>query len=225
MRLAVLARNNEELLAGLNSFVHDGDSPRVHHARRRRTTPVAGIPGQSSPRPANTGTWRTWRDCGQRHGRRLEPLWPGTRPLPVTLPPYPFARQRYWIPLAEEPEPALSPSETVESGAALSANEPPEDSAPSRLAIERELRSLATRFLLVPEQEIDVDTELVLLGFDSISLVQLVGELLDTYEIDVDEVVDAVLSGHLSLAALADYVEGASTAGRVPATKPEQDER
>jgi acyl transferase domain-containing protein len=226
VRLAVLARSTEEVLAGLRSYLHGDDVPRVCHGT---AVPHHDDGGNSKPVVAET------REYGElAHLARLwiqgsvvdwRPLWPGPRPFPVTLPRYPFAKKRYWIPLAHDPGPAPSPSVTVASGAAPSDRAPTEEPAPSRLAIERELRSLATRFLRVPEEEIDVDMDLVTLGFDSISLIQLVGDLQDTYEIDLDEAVDAVLSGHLSLAALADHVEGATAAGHVPATMPELGER
>lgn len=228
VRLTVLARNTEEVLAGLRSFVRGDDAPRVCHGT---AVPHHADGGNREPVVAGSREYRELAHLARlwTQGSVIDwsPLWPGPRPFPVTLPRYPFAKQRYWIPIAQElePVPSPSPSVTVASGAAPSDRAPTEEPASSRLAIERELRSLATRFLRVPEREIDVDMDLVMLGFDSISLVQLVGELLDTYEIDLDEAVDAVLSDHLSLTALADHVERATAAGHVPATEPELGER
>lgn len=226
VRLAVLARSTEEVLAGLRSFVRGDDVPRVCHGT---AVPHRADGGNAEPVVARTREYRELAHLARlwTHGSVVDwsPLWPGPRPFPVTLPRYPFEKKRYWLPFAQDPDPVPSPSVTMASGVAPSDRAPTEEPAPSRLAIERELRGLATRFLRVPEREIDVDVDLVTLGFDSISLVQLVGDLLHTYEIDLDEAVDAVLSDHLSLAGLADHVERATAAGRVPATTPELGER
>ncbi|GIE32342.1 hypothetical protein Ait01nite_053870 [Actinoplanes italicus] len=226
VRLAVLGRNIEEVLAGLRSFQHGDDVPRVCHGT---AVPQHAGGGNSEPVVAQTREYRELARLARlwTQGSVVDwsPVWPGPRPFPVTLPRYPFAKKPYWIPLAQDPEPVPSPSVTVASDAASSDRAPTEKPVPSRLSIEQELRSLATRFLRVPESEIDVDLDLVMLGFDSIALIQLVGDLQDTYEIDLDEAVDAVLSDHLSLAGLADHVERATAAGHVPATMPELGER
>jgi acyl carrier protein len=123
------------------------------------------------------------------------------------MPPYPFTRKRYWIPAEDHPEPAPAQPELTQADERATGRAPAAEPAALRLAVERELRRIATRFLQVAEQEVDADTDLLELGFDSMSLVQLVGELVENYEVDIDETVDAVLFEHLSLAALADHVE------------------
>jgi acyl transferase domain-containing protein len=208
VRLAVLASTNEELRSGLHAFLDDRASPRVcygtaapGHALDKDAVPVIAATRQRGHLPELARMWT--------QGALVDwtPLWPDPRPLPVALPPYPFARKRYWIPAEDQRESASAQAGPAQPDEQVGGRAPASAPAPLRLTIERELRSIATRFLRVAEQEVDADTDLVELGFDSISLVQLVGELVEEYEIDVDAAVDAVLFEHLSLGALAGHIE------------------
>jgi acyl transferase domain-containing protein len=219
VRLAVLARNNEELRSGLRAFLDESASPRVCSG----TATAGNAPGKDAvPVTAATREFQHLQRLARLwiQGTPVDwtSLWPGPRPLPVAMPPYPFARKRYWIPAEDQPEPIPpqpepAPPQAQPAPPQLQPAEPaasPASSAapvPLRLAIERELCRIATRFLQVAEQEVDTDTDLVELGFDSMSLIQLVGELVEKYDIDLDAAVDAVLLEHLSLTALAGYVE------------------
>jgi acyl transferase domain-containing protein len=208
VRLAVLARNNKELQSGLHAFLHESASPRVCYG--------TAASGDAPDRDAVPVTVATRQFQHLLHVARLwtqgtpvdwTPLWPGPRRLPVTMPSYPFARKRYWIPAEDQREPAPSETELAQPGEQGTSRAPSAAPAPMRLAIERELCRIATRFLQVAEQEVDTDTDLIELGFDSMSLIQLVGELVEKYETDIDAAVDAVLLEHLSLTALAGYIE------------------
>ncbi|MBM7494186.1 acyl transferase domain-containing protein/enoyl-CoA hydratase/carnithine racemase/pimeloyl-ACP methyl ester carboxylesterase/tryptophanase/acyl carrier protein [Micromonospora luteifusca] len=65
------------------------------------------------------------------------------------------------------------------------------------------LRDLAASFLLVDAKDVDIDTELMDLGFDSISMSQLTEQINRIYDL---EILPTVLFEHPTLAALAGYL-------------------
>lgn len=229
VRLAVVADGVDELLAGLTSFLCGEPAPTVCQGTvAPDDVNVLSLDGEEGAAYLAALTMnrrllslaRLWTQGAPVDWSRL---WPGPRPARVPLPAYPFDRKHYWVGAMEEPlvptdltpdggtpartaaTPAVSelpapanPAEAPEAGVAE------EQPSPLRLAIERELRLIATAYLLVDEPEVDMDTDLLDLGFDSISLVGLIGQLCDTYGVDVDAV---IVFDHPSLRALASYME------------------
>jgi acyl transferase domain-containing protein/aryl carrier-like protein len=225
VRLAVVAHGVEDLLAGLTAFLRDEVAPPVWHGvvdpdgagallldgeegadylaaltAKRRLPPLARLWTQGVP--------IEWSR-----------LWPGQRPVRVSLPAYPFDRKRYWAAALEEQDAAADPMSNTDSMSPVSASvsasaaapsagqagaRPGQRQSPLRLAIERELRRIATAYLLVDESQIDMEADLLDIGFDSISLVGLVGQVCDAYGIDVDA---GIVVDHPSLSGLTSYIE------------------
>ncbi|MFD6530886.1 beta-ketoacyl synthase N-terminal-like domain-containing protein [Streptomyces sp. NPDC060184] len=221
-RLAVPARSVEDLAVALRAFVSGSTSPEIHHG-------VVGPDGADGLALAGeegaaflealcvnrrlTPLARLWV---QGAGIDWSRLWPGPTPVPVRLPPYPFTRKRYWVPAEDQLAPATpAPTEPrrprgTDPEATSAASHPapasplPPDASSLHHAIKRELRLIASAYLLVDESEVDTEAELMDLGFDSISLVSLIGQVCDTYGVDLDAF---IVFDHPSLGALARHLE------------------
>ncbi|XVV00821.1 alpha/beta fold hydrolase [Actinosynnema sp. CA-248983] len=127
--------------------------------------------------------------------------------------------------------PAATPSDgaTPSAGAMSSAGAAP--SSPPRVApvdLDAELRSLAAEFLLVDPSEIDGDTALLDLGFDSISLTGLINEVNERFALDL---LPTVLYERPTLASFAEHLRGldefrapTTTAPEVPVPQPGNDD-
>jgi acyl transferase domain-containing protein len=108
-RLALVVSNVRELIGRLHEWKRGEPAAGVH----RGSVAARG----SGPRPAiNTLT-----EIDHDRAEELASMWvaggavdwgslySSTRPRPITLPTYPFARERYWISDARPPEPRTSP--------------------------------------------------------------------------------------------------------------------
>lgn len=113
-------------------------------------------------------------------------LWIGRRPKRVSLPTYPFALRRFWAPAAPEARSSapVPVAPLLPAPAAVRPNGVAEKDELS--AVEWDLRMAACGFLLVDPSEVAVDIDLMQLGFDSISLVNMMGEVGETYGIDLE---------------------------------------
>ncbi|CAM5316691.1 SDR family NAD(P)-dependent oxidoreductase [Streptomyces hirsutus] len=102
------------------------------------------------------------------------------------------------------------------STTARAATTPPADASAARTGtVEQELRSLAAGFLMVSDDDVDLSTNLMELGFDSISLTELITQVNARYGLDL---LPTVLFEAPTLEALADrLVRDHPEVGRAPA--------
>ncbi|WP_158754555.1 SDR family NAD(P)-dependent oxidoreductase, partial [Dyella sp. S184] len=109
------------------------------------------------------------------------------RPSRISLPTYPFARDRYWIEHRREPNAAVPPPERPRRRV-----EPVEAATrvivePDTLLVEvkRMLAATVSTMLKVKEEDIDGDTQWSEFGFDSISLTAFANALNERYQVDL----------------------------------------
>ncbi|WP_328959072.1 acyl carrier protein [Kitasatospora purpeofusca] len=101
----------------------------------------------------------------------------------------------YWVQAAREParttdlQPA-APAATVPTARTTpSGPGGPGGTDGRRALVESDLRLAACGFLLIDPADVDLSADLMELGFDSVSLVQLTGRIGDTYGVEVEPVV------------------------------------
>jgi acyl transferase domain-containing protein/acyl carrier protein len=138
------------------------------------------------------------------------PMWGRAHPARVTMPPYPFDRRRYWLQTTVPQVVSERRDDSVEEGpsqtetSAESVTQGSEEAVGDDLiGVIRQLCLIACGFLMVQPDEVDVDAELMELGFDSISLTELIDRLNERYGIDLDV---SVIFDAPSLAAIARYL-------------------
>lgn len=133
-------------------------------------------------------------------------LWTGRTLRRSDLPPYPFAMEQYWSPATPVPAARLSLSGSppaLPDGDVAAAIPGSAAGADHHGAVEQNLRMAACGFLLVDPSEVDIDADLMELGFDSISLVELMDQIGETYGIELDAV---IVFDYPTLKAIADYL-------------------
>ncbi|MFJ2095260.1 beta-ketoacyl synthase N-terminal-like domain-containing protein [Streptomyces sp. NPDC087901] len=198
-RLAVVAVDLESLNAALDSFIEEQESP----AACVGSVQLAGggshvlddddgrdFISSLLERRRLTKLARLWADGAPVE---LAGLWGNRHPGRTDIPPYPFERKRFWA--------FDSPEETAELSAAV--EDRPATKSGRHLMTERDMQLAACGFLLMEPEDVDIDADLMELGFDSISLVQLTAELGEMYGLDIEPV---IIFDHPSLAAIAEYL-------------------
>ena len=134
-------------------------------------------------------------------------LWTGRALSRVDLPPYPFAMKQYWSPGTPVPAPRRAPSEVPSPVRPAGDGDTPvpdhHAAADHSAAVERDLRMAACGFLMVDPSEVDFEADLMELGFDSMSLVELAALIGENYGIAVEAV---IVFDYPSLRAIADYL-------------------
>ncbi|WP_329571942.1 beta-ketoacyl synthase N-terminal-like domain-containing protein [Kitasatospora sp. NBC_01266] len=139
-------------------------------------------------------------------------LWDTRPPARVELPPYPFEPTHYWVPVAQDHAPA--PAARSHAPAVTAPTTRTTAGVPSgtdgraaadghRAVVERDVRLAACGFLLIDPADVDIAADLMELGFDSVSLVQLTGRLGETYGVEVEPV---VVFDHPTLADLCGFL-------------------
>ncbi|MCV2458432.1 phosphopantetheine-binding protein [Streptomyces sp. ICN988] len=138
-------------------------------------------------------------------------LWDDPQPSRVRMPPYPFDMKQYWAPSGPVPSGAASGQKsmvpppgsseplTVSNDSMQPAGETPANQGP----VEWTLRMIACGFLLVDPSEVDIHTDLMKLGFDSITLVQLTTEIEETYGVGLEP---TIVFDHPTLKAIASHL-------------------
>ncbi|MBD9735832.1 SDR family NAD(P)-dependent oxidoreductase, partial [Streptomyces sp. H28] len=136
--------------------------------------------------------------------RAFDAFLAGAEPRPGVVAYDPGLRRRPEARKAEEPEAPARSATGTPAGA----------SAASTGTVEQELRSLAAGFLMVPDDDVDLSTNLMELGFDSISLTELITRVNARYGLDL---LPTVLFEAPTLEALADrLVRDHPEIGRTP---------
>ncbi|MDY0812026.1 beta-ketoacyl synthase N-terminal-like domain-containing protein [Kitasatospora purpeofusca] len=203
VRLAVTAADTASVRAALTAFADGDRTPSVRTGRLH--------PDRAPGELLDDEDGQTYVDsllAKRRLGRLADlwvdgtpidwpRLWAGRPPARVELPPYPFEPVHYWVQAAREP------ARTTDLQAAAPAAVPTARTAPSgpggtdgragtegrRALVESDLRLAACGFLLIDPADVDLSADLMELGFDSVSLVQLTGRIGDTYGVEVEPVV------------------------------------
>ncbi|WP_431874894.1 SDR family NAD(P)-dependent oxidoreductase [Micromonospora marina] len=167
---------------------------------------AAGRPGTVSV------CWPLWADGGMAVDdatRRLFARRWGSAPLPTAEAVRAFDR----VVSGTEPVVAVQfPAETAPESSDVPAGGPEPEPGPDP---DTELRALAAGFLLVDPDEVDPDIQLLDLGFDSISLTELVNETNERFGVDL---LPTVLYEHPTLAAFGAYLRTVLPARPAPAT-------
>ncbi|MFD9596425.1 beta-ketoacyl synthase N-terminal-like domain-containing protein [Kitasatospora sp. NPDC059973] len=213
-RLAVTARGTAELRAALEAFA----AGRPAEGLRTGTARVDGSHGHllddedgRAYVEALTAKRRLdrlaalWTEGAAIDWSRL---WPAPRPARVELPPYPFERKHFWV----DAEPAVradhddrDDQDDRDIADALDTTDAPVPSQSAAAAVDRDLRQESCGFLLVEPDAVDTDADLMDLGFDSISLLQLAGQVGEIYGIELDP---AVVFARPTLATLREHLLG-----------------
>ncbi|GAA2835648.1 beta-ketoacyl synthase N-terminal-like domain-containing protein [Kitasatospora sp. CM 4170] len=200
-RLAVTARDRAGLRTALEAFVAGRSAPGLRTGAVRTDAGPAGL--------LDDEDGRAYLDAlvDKRRLDRLAALWvdgvpvdwarlwPAPTPRRAALPPYPFEPRRFWV------DPAAPFGATGRAGDAGDAAAPVGGTAADgpATAVEEVLRQAAAGFLLIDPAEVDVEADLMELGFDSIALVLLTAQVGEAFGIELDplQVLD-----HPTLAAL-----------------------
>lgn len=103
-RLAVVVRSFAELLQALDAFL-DGREDAAHVGRRDKAqlNPPRIDAGQLNRAIGQDRIDDVLKRWSQGHDVRWEALYNGRKPRRISLPSYPFARDRYWLPLPQKP--------------------------------------------------------------------------------------------------------------------------
>ncbi|NED19355.1 SDR family NAD(P)-dependent oxidoreductase, partial [Streptomyces sp. SID9913] len=143
--------------------------------------------------------------------RAFDTFLAGAEPRPGVVAYHPGLRRTSEARKAGETEAAAG---GVPTAARSATGAPAGASAASAGSVEQELRSLAAGFLMVPDDDVDLSTNLMELGFDSISLTELITRVNARYGLDL---LPTVLFEAPTLEALADrLVRDHPDIGRTP---------
>ncbi|AVG17425.1 hypothetical protein CFN79_16995 [Chromobacterium vaccinii] len=173
-RLALLAGSADELATGLRAFL-DGDDTAGGRALRGKAGGKGALSsmGGDADFQAMAAKWMAQRELG-----RLAELWakgvaldwsrlyPDGAPRKLGLPPYPFARERYW--LETEPAPAAAVVEPVRMPAPIPAKVAAAPAASAPDLLRRQLRASLAEVLMMRPDELDDSRSFTELGLDSI---------------------------------------------------------
>ncbi|MFJ3789439.1 beta-ketoacyl synthase N-terminal-like domain-containing protein [Kitasatospora sp. NPDC090091] len=207
-RLAVTARDRAGLRAALEAFAAGRSAPGLRTGAVRTDAGSGGL--------LDDEDGRAYLDAlvDKRRLDRLGALWvdgvpvdwsllwPAPAPRRAALPPYPFEPRSFWI----DPAAPFGATGNARSGGTAgeagtepgtAADRPAVDGLAA--AVEEVLRQTAAGFLLVDPDRVDVEADLMELGFDSIALVLLTAQVGEAFGIELDplQVLD-----HPTLAAL-----------------------
>jgi thioester reductase-like protein len=194
-RLALVTSSHEDLVARLEDFVggRKAQGTFVGMARTHRDTD--DIPGESEP---DRDYLRNLHERG--YLTRLAEFWSqgwlidwealrgSRRGRTVSLPSYPFARERYWIAPEEfrrqgvAPSTApVAPARAAPAPAVATPASPPAGSGDFRARLEAQVKTIFAELTKLPESELDVDADFLDFGFDSVASVRMLNRLMKLY--------------------------------------------
>jgi polyketide synthase PksN len=181
-RLAMMARTREELIQHLEDYLanREGSDCLV-----KGNVKTGGVPSAFSGSDEDDQKY-----FGEilRKGklRKIASLWvqgatldwrllhEGNKRRRVSLPTYPFAAERHWIPETVA-TPVTSTEQTTVRRSVF----------PSQEALQTHLHALMAGLLKLPETDLDVDEKLSQFGVDSIVLIQMLRRFKATYGVDL----------------------------------------
>ncbi|UUM22231.1 SDR family NAD(P)-dependent oxidoreductase [Mycoavidus sp. SF9855] len=137
-------------------------------------------------------------------------LYGPKKPQRISLPTYPFAKERYWV-----PQKVMLPNASEQHVLAETATLNPGPSAAGDLQsqIEHALTELISAQLKIARKELERDTPLSAFGFDSITLTEFSRVLNQKYGVSMTP---AMFLKYTTVAKLAGYLARAQPAGLVP---------
>ena len=202
-RLAVVASDAAQLSAALGRFAA-GDEGGVllgtpgSESRLRPSEPQPV--GEAADTAALEALARRWSAGTEFDWDALYP----SRPAPISLPSYPFAREHCWLPGAHVPAgqapPAAAPAPPTPTASAGTADdrEAPDAADPSR--VEERVLSLLSDLTGYPPSELDPRLSFHAHGLDSLSLIRLADRLNAAYGLSLtpDTFLDATTPAALS---------------------------
>ncbi|WP_049574431.1 type I polyketide synthase, partial [Streptomyces sp. SBT349] len=208
--LATLARQ------GCTVFLELGTRPTLSRIGPR-AVPGAGLAWVPVLDPDTDDRLAIATALGALYTRGAEVDWPCVGDGPrrrVTLPTYPFERQRYWMddaaPVAASPAPSAGPRRAADGGV--------HDEA----AVADRLRAGVAQLLRVPPESLDPEARLLDAGLDSMAMIELAQVIREEYEVRLT--VRQLMTDLPTLASLASHVAlhrkpaERSAAPRVPRT-------
>ncbi|HEY2576041.1 MAG TPA: beta-ketoacyl synthase N-terminal-like domain-containing protein [Streptosporangiaceae bacterium] len=221
-RLAVVATTHEEAAARLAAFAEG-------HAPDQAVTGVVDSHEEAGGESAEDVEYlRTLAARGAL--ARLGKLWvqgwtldwealadaggvAAARGRTVSLPAYPFARDRYWIDPADYQRPGHAPSASppVPVPAAAPAPAPgPAAPAPAvgsqeemRDELERRMKNIFADLTKLPVAELDVHADFLDFGFDSVVTVRMLNRLMKSYGVQIP---GTAIEEHTTIRSFADHV-------------------
>ncbi|WP_304450696.1 beta-ketoacyl synthase N-terminal-like domain-containing protein [Nocardiopsis sp. YSL2] len=193
-RLAVLTEDIAEAVAALRAFHAGGEHQALLTIRPHASIDRQLLDGEEGRefvrmlmrRRSLEKLARLWVDG---IGVDWSLLWPGSRPTRISLPSQPWERTSYWV----HPHDEMS-GRTTESMPL--ASDSPSDAAPPEAVggdIGHQLRLVASTYLRTLPHEVDLDADLMEIGFDSIALIDLIRDIDERFGIKMDP--DIVLDG------------------------------
>ncbi|MFP2930753.1 beta-ketoacyl synthase N-terminal-like domain-containing protein [Pyxidicoccus sp. 3LG] len=205
-RLAIVTSSHEDLAARLEEFVGGRKAQGVTAGVARTHRDTDELPGEAEP---DREYLRNLYDRG--YLTRLAEFWSqgwvidweallgARRGSTVSLPAYPFARERYWIspeefrrqgvpsqtvvPVEQTPrvmKQAPVALEPVRPVAATPAT-PPAVEGDFRARLQAQIKSIFAELTKLPESELDVDADFFDFGFDSVASVRMLNRLMKLY--------------------------------------------
>jgi acyl transferase domain-containing protein/acyl carrier protein/SAM-dependent methyltransferase len=152
-------------------------------------------------------------------------LYPGLLPRCISLPTYPFARERYWIPLSmvpvgessrydrpsgvQPPPAAFTPVSTLLPGkrTGMAANIPGSETAAGEGILRQKIRDILVKgvstILKINEEYIDLDQDINEFGCDSITFTEFSGWLNERCDLDI---MPTIFFEHPNLESLSRYL-------------------
>ncbi|WP_158945017.1 SDR family NAD(P)-dependent oxidoreductase [Granulicella sp. S190] len=144
----------------------------------------------------------------QGYSLPYEKIFAGTQYKRVSLPTYPFRGDKFWIPEHKESRRKIESARTAVAEVSPSANseamtEPKMTQHELRLALQEKLLRIISQLLMLPAEDLDVNEGFYQLGFDSITLAALSGEINKVGGLDLTP---ALFFEHSTIAMVADYL-------------------
>mmetsp|Transcript_1834 Transcript_1834/g.1276 ORF Transcript_1834/g.1276 Transcript_1834/m.1276 type:complete len:738 (-) Transcript_1834:104-2317(-) len=130
-------------------------------------------------------------------------LYPEGMPDRVSLPTYPFKKERYWIPESNESFVALGRRKTQE---VIEHRDSSDSGASLQKKVENELIGLCSDFLKVKAEELDIDVDLIEYGLDSIMMISVLHRLEEIYGKVIDEPNPTVFVEYPTIRRFAEYL-------------------
>jgi len=124
-------------------------------------------------------------------------LYPNQKPQRISLPTYPFARERYWVPALE--------SKVVGEQSKIAKLHPLLESNTSTILekVQKDLLSTTSAILKIDESKIDLNEELDKYGFESVGFMMLANRLNEIYHF---EITPTLFSEEASITSLAKFL-------------------
>jgi thioester reductase-like protein len=203
-RLAIVTSSHEDLIARLEDFAGGRKSRGTFAGVARTHRDTDELPGETEP---DREYLRSLYARG--YLARLAEFWcqgwlidwealrGPRRGRPVSLPAYPFARERYWLspeefrrqgapgqpPVAAKPAPIPVAAEPARARPATSVRPvtPPSGDGDFRARLQAQVKSIFAELTKLSESELDVDADFFDFGFDSVASVRMLNRLMKLY--------------------------------------------